>query len=72
MNKWGEHLKNIDTVKPLSFSGWGDWDEGGVEKKALLENILRILNGSKMSLLMKSILHGQPLEFLNWQLKELS
>lgn len=34
MKKWGEHLKNIDKVKPLSFPGWCDWDEGGVEKKA--------------------------------------
>lgn len=34
MNKRGKHLKNTEEIKPLSFPGWSDWDEGGVEKKS--------------------------------------
>ncbi|EMR11997.1 putative NAD(P)H dehydrogenase (quinone) [Methylophaga lonarensis MPL] len=34
LKNWGDHLKNIDKVKPLNFLGWGDWDEAGNEKKA--------------------------------------
>jgi len=34
LDKWSEHLKNIDKIKPLSFPGWDDWDEAGNEKKA--------------------------------------
>ena len=34
LDKWEEHLMNLDQVKPLGFPGWEDWDDGGVEKKA--------------------------------------
>ena len=29
---WSVYLQKIDTVEPLSFPGWDDWDEHGVEK----------------------------------------
>ena len=28
---WGQYLENIDTVAPLVFPGWDDWDKDGVE-----------------------------------------
>lgn len=34
MNKWGDHLKTMDHVTPMKFSGWNDWDDGEVEKNA--------------------------------------
>ena len=33
LSDWGSYLQNIDTVVPLLFPGWDDWDEHGVEKK---------------------------------------
>ena len=34
LSDWTSYLKNIDSVEPLLFPGWDDWDEYGVEKKA--------------------------------------
>ena len=31
LEHWGQYLQNIDTVTPMSFPGWNDWDEHGVE-----------------------------------------
>ena len=33
LSDWGSYLQNIDTVVPLLFPRWDDWDEHGVEKK---------------------------------------
>ena len=33
LSSWASYLENIDSVEPMSFPGWGDWDEHGVEKK---------------------------------------
>ena len=30
---WADYLKTINTVTPMSFPGWDNWDEHGVEKK---------------------------------------
>lgn len=30
--KWSDHLSNIDSIRPLEFPGWDDWNESGVEK----------------------------------------
>jgi len=32
--KWEKHLENIQNIRPLTFPGWNDGDENGVEKKA--------------------------------------
>ena len=32
LNEWEKYLKTIDTVIPMKFPGWKDWDEHGVEK----------------------------------------
>ncbi|MGV8844578.1 MAG: NAD(P)H-dependent oxidoreductase [Pseudomonas sp.] len=34
MSKWCEYLRNIDQVNSLSFSGWDDWDDNGVDIEA--------------------------------------
>ncbi|MCP4270454.1 MAG: NAD(P)H-dependent oxidoreductase [Gammaproteobacteria bacterium] len=31
LSRWESHLKNIQQIQPLMFSGWADWDENGVE-----------------------------------------
>lgn len=31
LDHWGQYLENIDTVVPLRFPGWSDWDDHGVE-----------------------------------------
>lgn len=33
LDQWSNHLQNIKQIKPLSFPGWSDWDEKGVENK---------------------------------------
>jgi len=30
--EWTDYLKSIDSITPISFPGWDDWDEHGVEK----------------------------------------
>ncbi len=34
MEQWSDYLENIRQIEPLSFPGWSDWDEIGVESKA--------------------------------------
>ncbi|RXJ88999.1 NADPH quinone oxidoreductase [Arcobacter sp. CECT 8983] len=33
INKWEDYLQNIHQVEPLSFCGWNDWDNNGMERK---------------------------------------
>ena len=32
LEHWGRYLLDIDSVAPMKFPGWSDWDEQGVEK----------------------------------------
>lgn len=31
LRNWGNHLRHIDQVEPISYPGWDEWDEDGIE-----------------------------------------